>query len=374
MSFGPGGYPGSQPGDPQFPPPGYQPAPGYQPQPGYQPGYPPPPGYPPAGAAPWQGGPPPSRNRKPLFIGLAITGVVVLVAAVIAVVTLGGGGGKDGTPGEALTGYLEALSRGDAEAALSYGLDQPGSTDLLTDEILKKQIEKMPISDIQILSDDAASFISMASVHVRVKFGDKVSDETIQMERSDKQWKLKQAAIKIEPPTRTRDTPMETLTLFGKPVDSAAYVFPGWLDLASTNKNLKVDSEPMLLNGFSYASFSSLNVEFDLSDQGRQGVMTAIKAAITECNKSRALSPPNCPQRVSRSEAAENTVEWGMPDLSPLKLDSFSQYDMSVRFDGTVDWPLKAKKRDGGDVTGTVSTTIYGKADVSTSPPTATLS
>ncbi|MGE5694739.1 MAG: hypothetical protein ACM4D3_05730, partial [Candidatus Sericytochromatia bacterium] len=73
---------------------------------------------------------------------------------VVVVIATAGRGGKADTPADAVRGYLEALARGDAEAALSYASDQPASKEFLTDEILQKQIDKWPISDIQILDDN----------------------------------------------------------------------------------------------------------------------------------------------------------------------------------------------------------------------------
>ena len=93
------------------------------------------------------------------------------------------GGGKSATPAAAVKGYLEALARGDADAALSYSSDQPASKEFLTDDVLKKQIDKWPISDIRILDDTATA--SMGTVHVAVKFGDQTSDETLFLEQKD---------------------------------------------------------------------------------------------------------------------------------------------------------------------------------------------
>lgn len=363
MTIGPDGY-----GAPN--PMGSPPARPWQPtEMAYQP---PPPGVP-AFGPPY--GPPP-RNRKPLIISLAIGGVVALVVAVVAVVALSGSEKGGGTAGAALTGYLEALARGDAEAALSYSNDQPGSTDFLTDEILKKQIAQMPISDIRILNDDSAnSIIGMSRVHVSVKFGDKVSDETVSMKRNDKkEWKLEQAAIKLEPSRSSSEGAQKTLTLFGKDIDdTTVYVFPGWLDIGSNNSNIKVTSDPLLLNGLSYSSFYSLNVKYSLSDTGEQNVKAAIREALADCARSHKLAPPNCPQRLSRGEAVEDTVNWGVPDLAGLNIDTFSEYRMQVGFSGEIKWPLTAKKRDGGDVSGTVSPYVSGRVDLTKNPPKATL-
>jgi hypothetical protein len=78
---------------------------------------------------------------------------------------------------------LEALARGDADAALSYSSDQPASKEFLTDDILKKQTGKWPITDIRILDDTATA--SMGTVHVAVKFGDQISDETLFLEQKN---------------------------------------------------------------------------------------------------------------------------------------------------------------------------------------------
>ncbi|BBY54541.1 DUF4878 domain-containing protein [Mycobacterium koreense] len=390
MTIGPDGYQVPNPmGQPPQPPGSaswdptqmaYPPAPPAYPDPQAYPG----PQAPPPGGG-WPGmegqppgapyGPPPQRSRKGLYIGLGIGGVALLVViAVVLVIALSGGSSKDTTGGEAMTNYLQALAAGDAEKALSYGADQPGSKEFLTDEILKKQIEKMPITDITILNDDTKSMIGLGRVHVSAKFGEKTSDETISMKKSDKEWKLEQAAIKLEPSTSSNKEAQKTLTLFGKEVgDATFYVFPGWLDLGSNNPNLKVTFDPLLLNGLGYSSFYNLNIKYDVSEQGNKAVKDGMKSALAKCTTTHELAPSGCPQYVSRSEAAENTVNWGMPDLSPIKTDLFSEYDLTLRFSGEVDWPLTAKKRDGSDVSGTVTTYISGTADLSTSPPTVTI-
>ena len=96
-----------------------------------------------------------SRNRKPLIIGLSVAAAVVVVVVVVAAIVTFSGSGASGSAGDAVKGYLEALSRGDAAAALSYSTDQPASKDLLSDDILKKQIARWPISDVKILDDNS---------------------------------------------------------------------------------------------------------------------------------------------------------------------------------------------------------------------------
>ena len=74
-----------------------------------------------------------------------------------------------GSAGDAVKRYLEALARGDAETALSYGIDQPATSEFLTSEILKKQVAQWPIRNIRILHDNSSApdtKLSMAHVHV----------------------------------------------------------------------------------------------------------------------------------------------------------------------------------------------------------------
>jgi hypothetical protein len=96
---------------------------------------------------PYPGGQP-SANRKPLIIGL-VAAAVVIVIGVVAFSGNGNGGPISSlSASDTANAYLEALSSGDAAKALSFGNAQPANTDLPTNEILCKQLDKMrsPIS------------------------------------------------------------------------------------------------------------------------------------------------------------------------------------------------------------------------------------
>ncbi|CAJ1584135.1 hypothetical protein [[Mycobacterium] wendilense] len=356
-------------------------------------GGPPPPGGPPPGWAPppagpnWSGqgnwGPPPPftgpppKNRKPLIITLVAGAAVLLIAVIVAVIALAGGGedGKSGTAGDVVKGYLEALARGDAEAALSYSDGQPGSKEFLTDEILKKQIEKAPITNIKILNDDSATAYSMGTVHVAVNFGDQVSDETLMLKRSGKEWKLQMAAAKVEkPPVNTQDKSLSNVTLFGKPLPTSAfYVFPGWLDIGTTNPNLSVTSEPLLLNGLSgYSSVFNLRIEVGVSDAGRKAAEKAVRDAIIKCTRSSALKPPSCPNGVNEPGAIDGSASWGQPEIPALDLNHFNTYEMRYRFSlASVEFPVSIDTRSGPK-SGTVSPFVSGSVDMSQDPPVVT--
>lgn len=167
----------------------------------YSPGGPQPPtaAFPPQDIA--TQGPDWRRHRGLLIVAGSVAGALILVIALI--VTVNGGGADNGgsdnaggapqasgggaaSPAEAVKSYLEALAAGDAEKALSYQKGEPASKELLTDEVLQKQIAKMPITDIRIL--DGASEqddLGLARVHVAARFGDNLSDAMIMTSKID---------------------------------------------------------------------------------------------------------------------------------------------------------------------------------------------
>lgn len=336
--------------------------PGLPPPPWPGPGYPPPP----FGARP-------RKSRKKLVIALASV-LVVLIAVVVGVSRHHSTASL--TAGDTVRGYLEALSRGDAAAALSYSGDEPATKDFLTDDILKKQIAAWPITNIRILNDDSGAF-DWGHVHVVVNFGDQVSDETISVKRQGKggPWKLDQAAVKLSFTYLTgKSAAMKTLTLFGNPVDTGkpTYVFPGWIGYGSANPNVTVKQpdRPYLLNALSYGESPML--QFELTEAGKSATETALKSALAQCASSTDLHPDHCPQYVYDSSLVSGTARWTPPsDVSSIT-SLLSEEDLTVRLRGLVDFGLTATGSSGGQKSGQVSAPVYGTADLTKNPPVVT--
>lgn len=355
-----------------------QPAWGAQGQPGWpQPGTPPQVG-PPQFDSQFAGFPPPGgkRNRKALIITIGAGAAVLLVIVIVAVVALvgrGGSGGSSDSAGKTVQGYLEALAKGDAEAALSFGADQPASKELLTDEILKSQVEKMPISNIRILGDDSNNGIGFGSVHVTANFGDQVSDTTFMMKKSGNKWKLDSAAVRLDYSTRASSKAVGTLTAFGKPIGSSVvYVFPGYVDWGSNNSNLEVEGKPLLLDSLTgYAGANS--PEFSLSDSAHNSITANIKNLLDGCARSKSMSPPNCPQHLYEYGAVDGTVDWQAPAPDGAQI-TFSEYSLSANVTLSGSFGYSVQGRDGGRTTGTDTFTLFGDVDLSQTPPRVTWS
>ncbi|WP_157900565.1 DUF4878 domain-containing protein [Mycobacterium rhizamassiliense] len=375
---------GGSPGPWGQQPPGTQPPPGSSgaggwgapPQggPGWQPAGGPGGPVPPQGFGPPGWPPPPRKSRKPLWITLAAGGAVIVVVGIVLAITLSGGGGKagGGSAADVVKGYLEALARGDAEAALTYSADQPASKEFLSDDVLKKQLAQWPITNIRILGDDSheGGSIGFAQVHVAANFGDKTSDSTISMKKSGNQWKLPSAAIKVTSNSISQDAASKTVTFFGKALGgSPAYVFPGWVDAGSSNPYLKVTIKPLLLDQMTLTSEAYLQPEIALSDKGRDAARDQLTAAMGNCQKSNLLAPPGCPMSLDPYGLADGTVAWGPADIGAVKFDNFDQYRLQLMFSGDVKAPVTVKTTSGGTKQGSGSQFISGTADMAKTPP-----
>lgn len=317
--------------------------------------------------------PPPRKSRKRLVIALLSGVVLFAVVAVGVVVTLSGTTNKQASAADAVRGYLEALARGDARAALSYASDQPGTTRFLNDEVLKKQIAKWPITNIRILSEEPYK------VHVAVNFGNQTSDENLWVKPVEGGGvKLKEGAIKLKF-LQSAGKGLGTLTLFGQPFDGAqeTYVFPGWIDFGNSNPNItqKPPSYPLLLDEMSGigSGAEAVMMNYDISDTGRTAIQSALKAGIAECAKSTQLAPPNCPQLVRDPRLVEGTAQWTAPsDLSPIRVGFFDPDKMTVNLYGFVDFQLTAQSTSGPPTSGKVSGDVQATADLAKNPPSVT--
>ena len=342
-------------------------------------------GYGQAAAANAYGQPPApgKKSRKPLLIAAVV--VVVLALAGGAGWKFFGSGssrpGDSGSAADAVKGYLEALSRGDAASALAYSNDQPASKDFVTDDILKKQIAKWPITNIRILNDDSTplnSVTGFSRVHVAVNFGDKSSDTTLTVKKQDGRWGLTRATVKLDTTAGVgnQDLP-NSLTMFGKPLNgSTVYVFPGFLDVGSSNTNVAVTTKPILLDGLATGGTSAyLATTYDVTDAAKTAILNGVKAITDTCTNSRRRSPPS-PCNVVALGMEDGTVNWVPADLSRVKINNLDPYQgLKTTVMGQADFNgVTGIGYDGAPHPPENYTMyIYGNVNLATSPPTVTI-
>lgn len=345
----------------------------------WQPQQPAPPGPPTFGPLPpgWPPPPPRHKSRKALRVTRAAGGAVIVVVAIVLAITLAGGSrkGGGGSAGDVVKGYLHALARGDGEAALSYSADKPATKEFLTDDVLKKQVAQWPITSVRILNDNSTgtgAAVDLAQVHVVANFGDKTSDTTLDLKKDQGRWKLPSAAIRIKPNPITgavNDAAAKTVTFFGKPLgDATVYVFPGWIEVGTTNPYMTATSKPLLLDQFTLASETTIRPHFALSDTGRDAVRDQLNGALANCQKSNLLAPSGCPVHVDRHGLAEGTASWGAADISGVKLDNFDPLRLELTFYGQINMSVTVKTTGGATKQGDHSF-LSGTADMAKTPP-----
>ncbi|WP_148281534.1 DUF4878 domain-containing protein [Tsukamurella sp. 1534] len=381
------GFPGQNPADPhqetQLRPTWHGGEPPQQPFPAAQPSYPAP--YPPYTAPQGVVGPGgpggpigPGAPKKPrpgwlipaIIGGAALLLVIVLIAGIALIRGAGGGGGDTASPGATVKAYFAALQAGDAKKALSYGKAAPASTELLTDEVLRKQTGIAPIKDVTIVSEEGGY---MGKVHLTVTIGDVAYDEEITLEKVGDEWKLAAAAVQTKP-YFSYDTDKANLTVLGKdlPASGVVYTFPGTLDLGSKNTNLAVKKDDggsgrntgqASVKGLSmFGSISSgASVQFALSDPAKASAREQIGAKYAACAASKDRAPSGCPQADFTGENGSYT--WTPPNAQEVVLDDTVR-DGSVTFTDRRAWTFSAMGRDGRPVTGSDTGFVYGTVTV----------
>jgi hypothetical protein len=357
----PGPLPGpqGQPPNPygSAPPPGsgysfgpFAPGPGGPPPGGYPPGGPPPGGYPPGGGygGPPVGAPPPvppgSGPKRGRRIAI-IAGAVVLVLAAgtaIAVVatrdkptttappqssqqaspggTTPGGTGSTAAPAattasDAVKGYLQALSSGDAQAALSYAAD-PVSGPLLTNSVLADSHKRAPLTtvDVPAVADPDAT-----SVPATYQLGKTPVSESFNVIKVGDQWKLTQVTKAVDVGlVRQASVPMKIngVTIAASTVTllPGSYAFTTGLSYLSYGSKSTV----LLKSPSDQANVYSLRAT--LTSAGKRAVVSTAKKRYQKCLKAHALKPSNCPfGGTSTYTYKASTIRWKQSGKDPFR-------------------------------------------------------
>ncbi|GAA3575587.1 hypothetical protein GCM10022197_35790 [Microlunatus spumicola] len=389
---GPQGYPQQPPygprpqGYPQQAP--YGPGPqGYPQQPPYAAGprpqqpypgpYPPGP-YQPGPYAPGQNpaGPGPAKKRTGLFV-LIGAGALALVLAVVAVaVNLGGredsAGGTGGSGGsstsgapaaasasDAVTGYLNAVAKGDAAAAVAYAAD-PSTIDTtyMTPAVLAASAKLAPLTAIEVGPSDPDA----TSVPVSYRLGDTpVSTSLEVMKASDDTWKLVSVASDVDL-TSARDDGVPMLLNGAKLKAGTFSVLPGVYRVTSGLRNFDYGKRPELVVRYPTDYPDTTRVAPQISSKGQQSALAAIKKSWSSCLDKHAQKPKGCPNQFVYKDFnfKDSTVRWSRRGSDPFKKIKPQYSDATtVQYAVKRDLFLKGTCTAGGR-TGTCTGTLKG--------------
>lgn len=215
-------------------------------------------------------------------------------AGVVAAVALIGVGSfaayrgytRTSSPQDVVHGYLAALERADAPAALAAGDIPAGSRTFLTSTVLAVQQRRAPIHDIEILgtTHDGDS----AAVQVRYARGRSTVRDTVALHRHDGVWRLDRVAVA----TTLRVAPAtDRATLFGAPVPTASVLlFPGALPIEFDTSALQLAPGH---DAITLGADQTTQVPVQLSDAGHRAVQGEVLAALRRCLDGQGSD--NCP-------------------------------------------------------------------------------
>ena len=337
-----------------------------------------PPGYGHApGADPLAAPPVPRPNRSPLILtAAAATTVLAIIGVVVVVLINSGGDGSSGAgrAGEVAQSYLEALARGDAQAALALSATEPPNSDLLTDDVLRKQLDALPIGGIEILGEvaDPEESEDRTSVRVAVTLGDKRTESKIRMVRSDGAWKLDSSFVEVTTFATIAGSSRSTLVAFGVPVGDTGefYAFPGPLDLTTSSPYIAVNAVAPL-------SFDKLGIgeilqpKFSMTDAGRKALEDTVRAHYQPCYAT-GPKPAQCAlSTLSLSPYDPTSIRFTSPlDVGTLNY-AFEGTSTSATINGTLEnVSLTARASDGQAVPLTGGIILYLMVvDISKDPP-----
>lgn len=305
-----------------------------------------------------------------------VAAVLIAVGAIAGAVVYRTGDTASASPTQVVSDYLHALAAGDADAALALSAASPGSTRLLTSEVLRKQLEKLPITDIRVEGEQPDLTANADRVYVKASasFGTKHSEGSIRVVRTNDSWKLASAFLVLQPTAVGRPA-ASTLTVFGVGVDPDAIdVFPGALSVATSNPFLDVSQRPpLLLDRMHFGEqTNSFDVAFAVNEAGKRAIGQAVVSWLTGCMTPGAPAAGPC-DKVDETLTRAGIWQAGSARLTgPIDLGQFTvslaQALRAVAICNFATVPFVAQRPDGSTLPGNLAA-FTTTVDLGQNPP-----
>jgi hypothetical protein len=340
------------------------------------------------GSAPWPpvpsalqhaGAPKPASRRRRRLRVVAVSAAVLAVAGVVAYFAFPHGAPTDAPPSAtsaqesarlAAQRYLEALARGDADAALSFSANAPATTAWVSADALRAQLALTPITDIAVTSAPAGPSDDPTTVQYVVmsaRFGKTASQTRIAVRRNGNDWKLDTVTAPVDIGTPGASGAfLKAVALLGIATNGTTpvSVFPGELAVSSSNRFIDISAQaaPVLLNALAPgASHPRIEPVATLNDTGLQAAKTAVDDWQHYCNQGVA-PPPECGP-LSNGDTTVSVT--GAGDFSRAQF-SFDPNTMKVAVSGSITYAAHSAR------TATVTYNAAGSVDLTKDPPVYT--
>ncbi|MCW2497856.1 hypothetical protein [Jatrophihabitans sp.] len=194
-------------------------------------------------------------------------------------------------PAGAVRGYLKAVARGDASAALGYGRLPAGGTPFLTAAVLHQQLQIAPLRDVTVVSTSTHGSTAKVTYSYSLDFssGEVRISDTVGVVKEGGRWVLSRVAATPDL-TMTQASDRASLAGVAVPTGRTA-LFPGAIPITFDTPYLRLtlDTEQLRLSDTSTAD---LTVE--LTGTGNSHFKSALSAALAAC-ASGASAVVSCP-------------------------------------------------------------------------------
>ena len=258
--------------------------------------------------------------------------------------------GADG----AVRGYLHALARGDAPAALSYGTVPAGSHAFLTSSVLKQQLRLAPMRDITIGGDVAAGTGTRVPFSYNLAFGrgELHVDDAVVVTKVDGHWRLATVVANVQ--LQLAGAQNRT-SLAGAAVPAGAVLlFPGALPIDFDTPYLQVsqaDEAVSLNHPIGYV------VGVELTKAGQSIVTQHLTTLLTACGRGGAGAVARCP--VPSAEFVPGSMSGTLrSNPSSLSLDVDTSADGLIDVTGIASFTGTYRELDFDDVSHTRKGTV----------------
>ena len=222
------------------------------------------------------------------------------------------------SPQDAVRGYLEALSTGDIEEALTFGPSPgAGSGVLLTQQAHAGMPESSWPSEIDVITQDPLA----TEVDVTYMLAGKPVSTTMRVTRDDAgSYALEQTTVEIQLEVAGGDN-LPTL-INGTVVDNrlAMRVVPGTYAPTTELSFLAFpESSLITISSLSYSDIPVYLVNPELTNEGTTALFEAARASLDRCLASTELQPAGCPNAIRAPKpVVPGSVQWTLQNRATL--------------------------------------------------------
>lgn len=211
-------------------------------------------------------------------------------------------------PDQLVREYLNALAAGDTTTALSLGAVGSGDPSAISPEAYAVSLLTYPITDIQVPQIDTAT----TEVPASYRIGDQQVNTRFRVVRDDSgSWQLAHATVQVE---------LQKPTAPDLPVRLNGVVIPGGVAEVLPG-HYQVSTGLPFVDYPQASAVAITNLEYDglvqrqltpvLTPQGREALLAAGQASLSDCLAAASLTPAGCPNQLTAPAPYDpGSVQW----------------------------------------------------------------